>query len=232
MDAPKTLLEAVTYFEDFDRCKDFLVGLRWPDGVRCPECGCDRVSWLATARRWKCAEKHPRRQFSLKTGTIFADSPLPLSKWLPALWLIVNAKNGVSSCEIARALGVTQKTAWFMGHRIRAARHAGSFDKMTWEVEVDETFIGGKARNMHIAQKKRRIHGRGTVDKTIVLGFLKRGGDVRAAVVDDRTKATLQGEVQKHVAAGSALYTDDLKSYEGLDAMYGPRRHQPRRSVR
>jgi len=220
MDAPKTLLEAVTYFSDFDRCRDFMIALRWPDGVRCPECGSERVSWLATARRWKCSEKHPRRQFSLKTGTIFADSPLPLSKWLPALWLIVNAKNGVSSCEIARALGVTQKTAWFMGHRIRAALHAGSFDKMTWEVEVDETFIGGKARNMHTAQRKRRIHGRGTVDKTVVLGFLKRGGEVRATVVDDRKKATLHGEVQKHVAAGSALYTDELVSYQGLDAMY------------
>ena len=219
-DLPKTLLEAVGYFNDFDRCKDFMVALRWPNGVRCPHCGCDRVSWLSTVRRWQCSRRHPHRQFTLKTGTIFEDSPLPLSKWLPALWLIVNAKNGISSYEIARAVGVTQKTAWFMGHRIRAALHAGSFKKMTWEIEVDETFIGGKARNMHNAQRKRRIHGTGGMDKTAVLGMLKRGGEVRAMVIGDRRKATLQREIKKHVAAGSALYTDELKSYAGLDAMY------------
>ena len=220
MDPPKTLLEAVTFFSDFDRCKDFMVALRWPDGIRCPECGSERVSWLARQRRWQCSTRHPHRQFTLKTRTIFEDSPLPLSKWLPALWLIVNAKNGVSSYELHRALGVTQKTAWFMGHRIRTALHAGSFQKMTWEIEVDETFIGGKARNMHNAQRKRRIHGTGGMDKTAVLGMLKRGGEVRTMVVGDRRKATLQAEIKKHVAAGSALYTDELKSYQGLDAMY------------
>ncbi len=220
MDAPKTLLDAVAHFADYQNCHDFMVPLRWPDGVRCPTCGSDRVSWLSTVNRWKCAVKHPCRQFSLKTGTIFEDSPLPLAKWLPAVWLIVNAKNGISSYEIHRAIGVTQKTAWFMGHRIRAALHAGSFDKLTWEVEVDETFIGGKARNMHNAERKRRIHGTGGADKTAVLGMLKRGGEVRAMVIGDRKKATLQGEVKKHVAAGSALYTDELKSYQGLDAMY------------
>ena len=184
MDAPKTLLEAVTYFSDFDRCRDFLVSLRWPNGVRCPTCGSDRVRWLAKQRRWKCAEDHPKRQFSLKAGTILEDSPLPLAKWLPALWLIVNCKNGVSSYEIGRAIGVTQKTAWFMGHRIRLALHHGSFEKMTWEVEVDETFIGGKARNMHNAQRKRRITGRGPVDKTAVLGLLKRGRGVEQGTRD------------------------------------------------
>ena len=222
MDAPKTLVEAVAHFASYENCHDFMVSLRWPDGVRCPTCGSDRVSWLFTVRRWKCAEKHPRRQYSLKTGTIFEDSPLPLAKWLPAVWLIVNAKNGISSYEIHRVIGVTQKTAWFMGHRIRAALHAGSFKKMTWEVEVAETFIGGKARNMHNAQKKRRIAAAGSIvaDKTIVLGMLKRGGEVRTMVMPDRKKPTLQREVRKHVAAGSALYSDDLASYDGLDAMY------------
>ena len=220
MDAPKTLLEAVTYFSDFDRCRYFLVGLRWPDGVSCPTCGSDRVTWLASVRRWKCAAKHDAPQFSLKTGTIFADSPLPLSKWLPAVWLIVNCKNGVSSYEISRAIGVTQKTAWFMGHRIRLALHAGSFDKLAGEVEVDETFIGGKARNMHIAQRKRRIHGRGPTDKTIVLGMLERGGRVVAKVMKRRTKKALQPEIKAKVKAGSALYSDELASYSGLDALY------------
>ena len=220
MDAPKTLLEAVTYFSDFDRCREFMVSLRWPDGVCCPTCGSDRVSWLARQRRWKCREKHARQQFTLKTGTIFEDSPLPLSKWLPAVWLIVNAKNGVSSYELHRAIGVTQKTAWFMGHRIRAALHTGSLDKLAGDVEVDEMFIGGKARNMHIAQRKRRIHGRGGADKTIVLGMLERGGRVVTGVVQRRDKKTLQPAIKGSVAPGCALYSDELKSYQGLDELY------------
>ena len=220
MDEPKTLLEAVRFFESHDNCHDFMVALRWPGGVHCPRCGSDSVTYLPKYRRWNCRIKHPRRQFTLKTGTLFEDSPLPLSKWLPALWLIVNCKNGVSSYEVARALGVTQKTAWFMGHRIRTALHAGSFDKLMGEVEVDETFIGGKARNMHMARRRKRITGRGPVDKTAVLGVLQRGGEVRAMVVNDRTKPTLQRRVKEHVAAGSALFSDELKSYQGLDALY------------
>ena len=193
MDAPKTLLEAVTYFSDFDRCREFMVLLRWPDGVCCPECGSERVTWLARQRRWKCREKHARQQFTLKTGTIFEDSPLPLSKWLPAVWLIVNAKNGISSYELGRAIGVTQKSAWYMGHRIRLALHTGSFERLAGEVEVDETFIGGNARNVHTAQRKRRISGgRGLSDKTIVLGMLERGG----GVVQRRTKKALQPPIQ------------------------------------
>ena len=220
MDAPKTLLDAVRHFSDYQNCHDFMVVLRWPDGVTCPQCGSDRVTWLAKQRRWKCRTKHPLQQFTLKTGTIFEDSPLPLAKWLPAVWLIVNCKNGVSSYEIARSIGVTQKTGWFMGHRIRMALHAGSFAKLVGEVEVDETFIGGKARNMHAPQRKRRITGRGATDKTAVLGVLERGGEVRAMVVPDRKKRTLQTEVRKHVAAGSALFSDELMSYHGLDALY------------
>ena len=220
MDAPKTLLDAVRHFSDYQNCHDFMVVLRWPDGVTCPQCGSDRVTWLAKQRRWKCRTKHPLQQFTLKTGTIFEDSPLPLAKLLPAVWLIVNCKNGVSSYEIARSIGVTQKTGWFMGHRIRMALHAGSFAKLVGEVEVDETFIGGKARNMHAPQRKRRITGRGATDKTAVLGVLERGGEVRAMVVPDRKKRTLQTEVRKHVAAGSALFSDELMSYHGLDALY------------
>ncbi len=220
MNSPKTLVEAVRMFSDFESCKDFMVALRWPDGVRCPTCGSERVSWLAAVRRWQCSKRHPRRQFTLKTGTIFEDSPLGLDKWLPALWLIVNCKNGVSSYEIGRAIGVTQKSAWFMGHRIRLALHTGSFDKLMGDVEVDETFIGGKARNMHIEKRKRRITGTGPTDKTAVLGILERGGTVRTMVVGNRKKKTLQKEVRKHVAAGSALYSDALKSYDGLEREY------------
>jgi transposase-like protein len=198
-----------------------MVELRWSDGKAvCPQCGSERVVYLDKARVWKCYEKHPKAKFSLKTGTIFEDSPLGLDKWLVALWLIVNCKNGISSCEIARDLGITQKSAWFMAHRLRMALHVGSFDKLSGEVEVDETFIGGKARNMHTIQRRRRITGTGGKDKVAVLGLLQRGGKVVTTVVENRRKATLQREVNHHVEAGAALYTDELLSYDGLEGRY------------
>ncbi len=218
---PETLIEALDYFREYQNCHDFLVGMRWPNGVRCPHCGSPVVRYMESVRRWQCYEKHPRPQFSLKTGTIFEESPITLRKWLAAVWMIVNCKNGISSYEIHRELGVTQKTAWFMGHRIRKAIHQGSFERMLGddgeEVEVDETFIGGKARNMHADVKARRITGRGPVDKTAVLGMLERGGVVTTKVVCNRRKRTLQREVRATVAAGAALYSDDLASYDGLD---------------
>ena len=221
MKSPKTLQDAIVYFAEFEHCRQFLTDLRWPAGkVTCPTCGSDRVIWLARQRRWKCYENHQLKQFSLKTGTIFEDSPLGLDKWLAALWLLVNCKNGVSSCEIARDLGITQKSAWFMAHRLRFALHHGSFDKLSGEVEADETFIGGKARNMHVAQRARRITGTGGKDKTAVLGILERGGKVKTTVINDRKKKTLHAEVNKHVEAGSALYTDALMSYDGLAGQY------------
>ena len=176
---------------------------------------------MESVRRWKCYEGHSRPQFSIKTGTIFEHSNIGLDKWLVAVWLNVNAKNGISSYEIHRALGVTQKTAWFMGHRIRLALHAGPFERML-DGEVDETFIGGKARNMHSDVKARRITGRGPTDKTIVIGMLERGGIVRTKVVESRKKPVLQREVRATVAAGSALYSDDLASYQGLQRDYMP----------
>jgi transposase-like protein len=205
MDSPKTLQAAIVYFSDFDNCRQFMMDLRWPDGkVACPQCGSEHVVYLEKARVWKCYGKHPLAKFSLKTGTIFEDSPLGLDKWMAAMWLVVNCKNGVSSCEIARDLGITQKSAWFMAHRIRLALHMGSFDKLSGEVEVDETFIGGKARNMHIAQRKRRITGTGGKDKVAVMGILQRDGSVRTVVIENRKKKTLHAEVDRHVEAGSA----------------------------
>jgi transposase-like protein len=219
--APKTLQEAIIYFADFENCKKFMIELRWPDGtVRCPQCGSEKVTFLAKARVWKCYGKHSQAKFSLKTGTIFEDSPLPLDKWIAAVWLIVDCKNGISSYEVGRDLGVSQKSAWHMMHRIRFALHSGSFEKLTGHVEVDETFIGGKARNMHKKQRALRITGTGTKDKTAVMGILERGGKIRTTVVPNCKKKALQAEVRKHVEAGAALYSDALLSYEGLSADY------------
>ena len=204
MESPRTLQQAVIYFADFENCKNFMVGLRWADGkVKCPTCGSDKVSYLANARLWKCYSKHDRPKFSLKTGTIFEDSPLGLDKWLAAVWLVVNCKNGISSYEVARDLGISQKSAWHLLHRVRFALHQGSFDKMLCgEVEVDETFIGGKARNMHKKERARKITGTGGKDKAMVMGIMERGGEVRAMVVGNRRKPELQKQVREHVEAG------------------------------
>ena len=221
MESIKTLQEAVIHFADYDNCYKMMVELRWPDGkVKCPHCGSEKVTYLAKNRVWKCYTGHAQPTFSLKTGTVFEESRLGLDKWLPALWLVVNCKNGISSCELARDLGVTQKTAWFMAHRLRFALTDGGFGLLSGEVEADETFIGGKARNMHISERKRRITGTGTKDKTAVMGILERGGKVRTMVVPSRKKSALQAEVRKHVEAGAALYTDALLSYEGLEGDY------------
>ncbi len=218
---PQNLLEAVRYFSDLDVCVQFVAAMRWPDGPVCPHCGGVEHSYLTTRRIWKC--KACKRQFSIKIGTIFEDSPLGLDKWLPAVWLIANSKNGISSHELGRALGVTQKSAWFMLHRIRLAMQTGSFDKFTGTVEVDETFIGGKARNMHKADRKRKITGTGGKDKTVVVGMIERGGKARAHVVADTTRGTLQGHVRDAVEPGASIYTDANRSYSGLDAEYDHR---------
>lgn len=150
MAAPTTLQQAILFFSNYQNCHDALVAVRWPDGiVKCPRCGSSRVTYLSAARVWKCYEGHPSAKFSLKVGTVFEDSPLPLQKWLPALWLLTNCKNGISSYELGRALGITQKSAWFMLHRLRLALQAEHGGKIGGEVEVDETYIGGKSRNMH-----------------------------------------------------------------------------------
>ena len=214
---PTSLQEAIVYFADSYNCRDYVVARRWPDGVTCPTCGCADVIFLANQNRWQCRNRHSQRQFSLKTGTIYEDSPLGLDKWLTATWLVSNCKNGVSSCEVARALNITQKTAWFMDHRIRFSLGMGPGNKLSGQVEADETFIGGKARNMHASKRAVKITGTGGKDKTAVLGILERGGKVRTKVVENTKKKTLQSELREHVLAGSALFTDALKSYDGLD---------------
>ena len=221
---PDTLQEAILYFSDPANCRDYLVRHRWPNGVICPRCGSTKVLFQEKYNRWQCGAKHDNRQFTAKTGTIFEDSPLSLDKWLVAMWLVVNCKNGVSSYEVHRAIGVSQKTAWFMDHRIRFALGMSAGNQMSGECEADETFIGGKARNMHIEKRKRRITCSGPHDKVAVIGILERGGKgesrVRTAVVPNRRKKALQEEVRKHVQAGSALYTDALRSYDGMERHY------------
>jgi transposase-like protein len=222
---PKTLTVAVKFFASQDNCREYLVARRWPNGVTCPTCGSSGVYFDKTRQGWICKAKHPRRKFSLKTGTIFEDSPLGLDKWLPTIWMIANCKNGVSSWEIHRAIGVTQKTAWFMLHRIRLAlQDETDGGKLAGEVEVDETFIGGKARNMHRAERERKIKGTGGAGKSAVMGLLQRhgtkGSTVRAKVVETRKKHTLQAEVRDNVEPGSFVCTDALLSYDGLATDY------------
>jgi transposase-like protein len=218
---PKTLQEAILFYADPDNCLNFLMARRseWKDGVICPTCGSKNVAFLKSRRLWQCKTRHPKAQFSIKVGTIFEDSPIGLDKWLVAMWLIANSKNGISSWELHRALGVSQKAAWFMLQRLRLALQddlAGG--KLSGEVEADETFIGGKARNMHKSKRARVITGTGGKDKTVVMGIMERGGNVRAMVVDNRKKKTVQKHVKDHVEAGAAIFTDELKSYDGLES--------------
>jgi len=219
METPKTLQQAIKHYSDEQVCIDAVARMRWPNGPVCPACGHKEHYYLKTQKRWKCKECY--KQFTVKLGTVFEESPISLTKWLPALWMLVSCKNGISSYELASALGVSQKAAWFMLQRLRLALQDDFFgSKLGGEVEVDETFIGGKARNMHVSERKRRITGTGTKDKIAVVGILERGGKIRASVVPSRRKTVLQDEVRKHVTAGAALYSDALKSYEGLAGEY------------
>ena len=223
---PDTLLGAITYFADVNVATLFVAGLRWPDGIRCPHCDGRECPYVASRRIWQC--KGCRKQFSVKVGSIFEDSPIPLSKWLPAMWMLVNCKNGVSSYEIARDLGVTQKTAWFMLHRLRLAIQSKSFDKFGGTVEVDETYIGGKARNMHPSKKRRVLNPRHPfAGKVAIMGLLERhdkGSRVQfvnlGATKPRLKKASMQGLVRARVEDGANVYTDSLKSYVGLNQSY------------
>ncbi len=210
---PETLIEAVKYFSDFDTCHDTLIAHRWPDGVHCVHCDSGKVTYLPTRRKFQCRDC--RKSFSVRYNTVFEDSPLGLDKWLVALWVIVSAKNGVSSYEISRALGITQKSAWFMMHRLRLVLQ-DEYDggKLSGEVEVDESYIGGKARNMH--KGKRKAKGTGMVGKTIVMGILERHGEVRTELIPNPRRKTVQPIVHRHVKKGSKVHTDALASYNGL----------------
>ena len=210
---PKTLQQAIIYFADPDNASNFLSQLRWPNGVECPACDGREVSYLSTRRLWKC--KACKKQFSVKVGSLMEDSPIGLDKWLAAIWLIANAKNGISSYEIHRALGVTQKSAWFLLHRIRKAMQNGSFSKLAGTIEADETVIGGASKFRHFGKRKAGYEG-----KVIVMGMLERDGEVRAKVIGNPQTSTIQREVRTHVEYGSELMTDAYTAYPGLAGDY------------
>lgn len=222
---PQTLVEAIRHFADPDVTLATMVELRWPTGVHCPTCGRTDVRFISTRRMWECKEKHAKRQFSAKVGTVFEDSPLSLDKWFVAIWMIANCKNGVSSYEVHRAIGVTQKSAWFMLHRIRLAMQTGSFIKSGGEFEADETFVGGKLTNMHKSRKAKLPKGRGTVGKEVVMGVLRRGTDVEhskviATHIQDTSAENVQGGVRAVAEPGSVIHTDALRAYRGLSKDY------------
>ena len=216
---PKTLQAAILYFENADNCREYMMARRWPDGVTCPTCGSAKVTFSVKHNRWQCGSHHAKRQFTLKTGTIFEDSPLGLDKWLCAMWMVINCKNGVSSYEIARDLGVTQKSAWFMLHRLREIMQDPKATKLSGEIEADETFIGGKVENMH-RKSRAKISKFNNWGKTPVLGLLEREGRVRAAVAPNRKKRHIQPNIIANVEPGSKLYTDDYPGYDSLPAEY------------
>jgi len=232
MKGPQTLQQAIQFFADYENCRQFMIAVRWADGkVRCPYCESDNVTYLEKARLYRCYGKHPKQKFSLKIGTVYEDSPIPLEKWLPATWLLANSRNGISSYEIGRAIGVTQKSAWFMMHRIRLAMQSGTFVKMGGpgsEVESDETFVGGRAKNMSAKRRAQFRIARDTsmgdaalVNKTAVWGVLDRDSrTVRATVVPKVNRASLQTAVLDQVAPGSKIYTDEAKVYRSLPSDY------------
>jgi transposase-like protein len=214
-------MEAVRYFSDLDLCHTYMASVKWPDGkITCPKCGGENIGRIASRRMYQCKNKECRKQFSVKVGTIFEDSPLSLDKWFVAVWCITNAKNGISSCELARALGITQKSAWFVLHRVRLAMQTGSFQKFKGEVEADETFIGGLAQNMHKRRREKVIGGPGPAGKAAVMGILQRRGKVRVKHVKDIRRASVQPEIRKHVEKGAEIFTDSLQSYLGLEPEY------------
>jgi transposase-like protein len=218
---PNTLQEAVVYFASADNCREYMVARRWPNGVVCPTCGSANVRFQPAHNRWQCSAHHARRQFTLKTGTIMEDSPIGLDKWLTAMWLVASNRNGISSWELHRALGITQKTAWFLLHRVRLAMQdeltGGS---LSGEVEVDETFIGGKARNMHKDRKRRANVQSANKGKVVVLGMLERGKTARATVIPDRAKASIQPIIRGNAERGAEIFSEEYPSAWRMDNEY------------
>ena len=219
---PTTLQEAVKAFANQQFCIDLIAAMRWADGQAiCPKCSGTNNHFMEARKVWQCKNKECKKQFSVKVGTIFEDSPISLESWLMAMWLIVNAKNGISSYELHRAIGITQKSAWFVLHRIRVAMTVGSIEKLSGTIEADETYIGGDSKNMHSKERKRRVKKTGsTAHKSAVLGMVQRGGKVIAKTVRSRDAVTIRNFVTDGAEAGSEVMTDEWRGYHNLHDLY------------
>ena len=218
---PKTLQQAVKAFADPQFCIDIIAAMRWENGqATCPKCKSTNAHYMESRRVWQCKNKECKKQFSIKTGTIFEDSAISLENWLMAMWLIVNAKNGISSYELHRAIGITQKSAWFVLHRVRTAMTVGSIEKLSGEIEVDETFVGGLGKNMHRRKRKELNIKPGSGSKTAVMGMVQRRGRVKAKVIKRTTRETLHGEIEASVEAGSTVMTDEFPAYRQMSEEY------------
>jgi transposase-like protein len=219
---PETLVGAIKYFSKNDRAFEYMKAVRWPDGkVKCPRCGCGEVSFISTRKLWTCSACKTKKQFTIRVGTILEDSAISFEKWIAAFWLIANAKNGISSYEIGRSIGVTQRTGWFMLQRIRLAMQNGTIVKLGGTVEVDETYIGGKARNMHADKKAKMTNRGGAKHMTPVQGLLMRHGKGSKVILKQLKKVeatVLRGNVHEYVMKGSEVFTDALTKYKGLKA--------------
>ena len=227
---PKSLLEATRYFSNPDVCVDFVAAMRWPDGVACPHCEGKKLSYLSTRRIWKCVAKECHKQFSVKTFSVFEDSPIPLDKWLVATWMVVNCKNGISSYELAKDLKITQKSAWFVLHRIRLALRTqdwgkGGMGSNGGPVEVDEAFVGGAPKNWHLSKRAKRVRFTPSAEKiedhkTAVVGLLDRDTrQVRAKVIPNIKREVLQDAILSNVTGLGTVFTDGMKSYDNLPTL-------------
>ena len=212
---PATLAEAVRAYADPAVANAAMAAMRWPEGIVCPRCGGREHYAIKTRHAWQC--KACKRQFTVKVGSIMEDSPIAVGDWLVAMWLMVNARNGISSYEIARSVGVTQKSAWFMAHRIRHAMMAGSLDKLDGEVEIDQTFIGPDKRKMNAESRERFEAIPAGRERVIVQTVVERGGDVRSRVIRDTSRSTIHDGIRAVVEPGAKLYTDEHASYDRLD---------------
>jgi transposase-like protein len=221
MEAIKTLVQAIQYFADIENCRKVMVEMRWSDGVpRCPYCGATKLTWLANAKVYRCYGDHPKQKFSLKVGTVFEDSAIGLDRWLPAIWLLANCKNGISSYELSRYIGVTQKSAWFMLHRIRLAMESQSFEKLGTDsgpIEIDETFVGPNPRKMHSDKRQARQLATKAKMGVPVMGMLDRDArQVRAKVIPNVKRETLQNEILNQIEKKATIYTDGWVGYDRL----------------